>query len=79
MICLLARLRIGVASHWSVGVVVEGRMTRASMRLPDPWAAFYKRWSGVSNRLLKGAFSFLSAHLHVPGKWDSEDLPVGDS
>jgi hypothetical protein len=49
------------------------------MRLPDPWAAFYKRWSGVSNRLLKGAFSFLSARLHVPGKWDSEDLPVGDS
>jgi hypothetical protein len=29
MICLLARFRIGVESHWSVGVVVEGRITQA--------------------------------------------------
>ena len=34
--------------------------------LPRPGAAFYKRWSGVSVRLFKGAFSFLSAHLHAP-------------
>jgi hypothetical protein len=39
------------------------------MRLPSPGAAFCKRRSGVSTRLLKGAFSFLSARLHVPGKW----------
>jgi hypothetical protein len=49
------------------------------MKLPGPGAAFYKRRSGVSIRLLKGAFSFLSAHLHVPGKWGSEELLVGDS
>jgi hypothetical protein len=29
MIWLLARFRIGVESHWSVGVVVEGRITQA--------------------------------------------------
>ena len=29
MVCLLARFRIGVESHWSVGVVVEGRITQA--------------------------------------------------
>ena len=79
MIWLLARFRIGVESHWSAGVVVEGRMTQAYMTLPGPGPAFYRLWSGVSIRLLKGAFSFLSAHLHVPGKWGSEDLPVGDS
>jgi hypothetical protein len=48
------------------------------MRLPGPGAALYKRWSGVSIRLLKGAFSFLSARLHVPGKWGSENLPGGN-
>ena len=78
MICLLARFRIGVESHWSAGVVVEGRMTQAYKTLPGPGPAFYMLWSGASIRLLKGAFSFLSAHLHVPGKWGSEDLPVGD-
>ena len=39
------------------------------MSLPGPGAAFYKLRSGVSIRLLKGAFSFLSACLHVPRKW----------
>jgi hypothetical protein len=39
------------------------------MSLPGPGAAFYTGWSGVSIRLLNGAFSFLSARLHVPGKW----------
>ena len=39
------------------------------MRLPGPGAAFYKRSSGVSIRLLHDAFSCLSARLHVPGKW----------
>jgi hypothetical protein len=29
IVYLLARFRIGVASHWSVGVVVEGGMTQA--------------------------------------------------
>jgi hypothetical protein len=32
-------------------------------------AAFYQRWSGVSIRWMKVAFSFLSARLHAPGKW----------
>jgi hypothetical protein len=49
------------------------------MRLPGPGAAFCMGWSGVSIRWLKGAFSFLSARLHVPRKWGSEDLLVGDS
>ena len=39
------------------------------MSLPGPGAAFYRRWNGVSIRLLKDAFSFLSARLHFPGKW----------
>jgi hypothetical protein len=69
MIWLLARFRIGV----------EGRMTQAYMTLPGPGPAFYRLWSGVSIRLLKGAFSFLSARPLVPGKGGSEDLPVGDS
>jgi len=49
------------------------------MSLLRPGAAVYKRWSGVSVRLFKGAFSFLSAHLHAPVSGASEDLPVGDS
>jgi hypothetical protein len=49
------------------------------MSLPRPGAAFYERWSGVPVRLFKGAFSFLSAHLHAPVSGASEDLPVGDS
>jgi hypothetical protein len=77
MISPLARFRVDVGSRWPVEVVVEGGITQASMRLPDPGAALYKRWSGVSIRLLKEAFSFLSARLHVPGKWGSEDLPAG--
>jgi hypothetical protein len=73
----LARFRLGVEGRWPVEVVVEGGITQAYMRLPGPGAALYKQWSGVSMRLLKEAFSFLSARLHVPGKWGSEDLPAG--
>ena len=79
MICPLARFGVGVEIHWSVGVAGEGRITQALIELPGPGAAFYKRWSGVPVRLLMGAFSFLSARLHVPGTWGSEDLPVVDS
>jgi hypothetical protein len=35
------------------------------MSLPGSGAAFYK-WCDVSIRLMKGAFSFLSAHLLSP-------------
>jgi hypothetical protein len=49
------------------------------MSLPRPGAAFYKRWSGVSVRLFKGAFSFLSRISMPPVSGASEDLPVGDS
>jgi hypothetical protein len=34
MICLLARFRIGIENDWSVGVVVEGRITQAYVSLP---------------------------------------------
>ena len=58
MICLLARFRIGVETRWSVGVdETAGSGT-----------ALYKRRSGVSIRWLKGALSFWSARLPVPGK-----------
>ena len=69
MISQLARFRIGVESRWPVEVVVKGGITQASMRLPGSRAALYKRWSGVLIRLPKEAFSFLSARLHVSGKW----------
>jgi hypothetical protein len=79
MVCLLARFRIGVGTHWSVGVVVEGRRNPDIDETAGPGAAFYKRWSGISIRWLKGVFSFLSARLRVPGKLGPEDAPVGDS
>jgi hypothetical protein len=47
IVCLLARLRIGVEGYCPVGVVVEGRMTQAQKKLPGRGAAFYQRWSGV--------------------------------
>jgi hypothetical protein len=77
MICPLARFRMGVENHWSVGVVGEGRITQAYIRLPGPGAAFYMRWSGVSIRLLTIAFSFLSERLRVPGKWGVGGSTVG--
>jgi hypothetical protein len=49
------------------------------MSLPGPGAAFCQRRSGVSIRLLKGAFSFLSARLHAPCNGALKDLLVGDS
>ena len=60
----LARFRVGVESRWPVEVVVEGLIAQAQIRPRGPGAAFYKRWSGVSIRLLN-AFSFLSAGLQV--------------
>jgi hypothetical protein len=49
------------------------------MSLPSPGAAFYKRWSGVSIRLLK-VLSHFCLHVSMsPVSGASEDLPVGDS
>ena len=63
MACL-RDFELALKSFWRVEVG-EDWITKGSTRLSGP-RAFYKGWSGVSIRFLKGAFSFLSALLHGP-------------
>ena len=55
----------------------EEEIARAVVSVPTGAVASATTCFSSERLLLKGAFSFLSARLHVPGKWVSEDLQSG--